>query len=206
MQVSVLQAEQTNIGKLVKASKKKFTWHFAVDDDVHCVELFISILSNKRTLVVDGSFIMQQGHFTAPLDFRLKIGGVSVAVLYIEGEFDLRIQGTLFSQLMKQLTEEPQEPKHNEPAKPRCDRRDLGVTKVDKEVRGLGFEECEAAYRKVLAVQPSKPTAGDLISFEAIPTTRRPAEVVEIPPSYMMQQMMTQLMQISENPSTVLPR
>jgi hypothetical protein len=209
MQVSVLQAEQASIGNLVKTSKKKFTWHFAVGDDVHCVELFVSFLSNKRKLIVDGSIAMQQGHFMVPLDFEFEVGGASVTVLYGEGGYDLEIQGTLFSQLMKQLTQEPEEPKHTEPVKPGFESwRDLGEIEIeaDQEVRGLWFEECDAAYRKILAVQPHKPVADDLISFEELPAIPKPAEVVELPPSYLMQQMMTQLFQMNENPSVVPPR
>jgi hypothetical protein len=190
MQISPLQFEQDNIGKRIKSSKKKYTWHFAVDADVHYVELFVSSLSGKRKLLLDGNVIMQQGT-SALLNFNFTVGGASCTAVTVSGQYDLEIQGKLFSRLFEALNE-PEGPVQDEGAKQPdrafSDWQDLGEEPgVVREVKGLGFEEWEEAYKKIQVVTPvdttPKPKASaveqDLISFEEITKAVQPTTDVQ---------------------------
>lgn len=190
MQISPLQFEQDNIGKRIKSSKKKYTWHFAVDADVHYVELFVSSLSGKRKLLLDGNVIMQQGT-SALLNYSFTVGGASCTAVTVNGQYDLEIQGKLFSRLFEALNE-PEGPVQDEGAKQPdrafSDWQDLREEpELVREVKGLGFEEWEEAYKKIQVVTPvdttPKPKASaveqDLISFEEIPRAVQPTTEVQ---------------------------
>jgi hypothetical protein len=184
MQISPLQFEQDNIGKRVKSSKKKYTWHFAVNDDIHYVELFVSSLSGKRKLLLDGNVIMEHGT-SSLLNYRFTVGGASCTAVNTSGTYDLEIQGKLFSRLFEALTE-PEVSMQDEGAK-QPDRgfsywQDLAEEpEVVREVEGLGFEEWEEAYTKIQVASvdatPKPKTSAvdhDLISFEEIPRAAKP--------------------------------
>jgi hypothetical protein len=122
MQVSALYFEKLSVAKRFKRSKQKFCWHFAVDSTVHCVELIVSFLSKKRRLVVDGCTVMRQGRTSLPVHFTFRVGRVTCTALTVLGQFDLEIEGILFSQLPK----EPQLPAREPLA-------DLSVTELEEE-------------------------------------------------------------------------
>mmetsp|Transcript_13032 Transcript_13032/g.24253 ORF Transcript_13032/g.24253 Transcript_13032/m.24253 type:complete len:252 (+) Transcript_13032:785-1540(+) len=193
MQITALDFNIDAIGKRVKSSKKKYTWHVAVDDDVHCVELFISFLSNKRKLFCDGNVVMVQSHFSTPLDYDFRIGKAPSRVLILSGEYELEVNGNLFSKLFKALTE-PEQPdfssteteKVPEPQVKFENWKELGEEEPAKPVKGLGFEEWEVNYSKIqpktAPEPPKKSHEEDLLSFEEIPTAPALAAEPEVDP------------------------
>jgi hypothetical protein len=48
------------IGKHVKSSKLKHIWEFNIDGINHIVELYESVLSNKKKIIVDEKVILEQ--------------------------------------------------------------------------------------------------------------------------------------------------
>jgi len=53
MSIKVLHYSVDDLGKIVKASKKKFKWVFSLDGKTHTVELEFSFYSGKRKLFLN---------------------------------------------------------------------------------------------------------------------------------------------------------
>ena len=45
---------EANVGRHIKSTKKRLTWKFELDNHEHTIEFYISRLSKKRTILLDG--------------------------------------------------------------------------------------------------------------------------------------------------------
>jgi len=178
MNISALQHDEEAVGKRVKSTKKKFTWYFAVDNDVHCVELYISFMSNRRKIVADGKEVTVKGSNVVPLGTKFYVGRAQVQCLNEDGAFDLEIEGKKFSVLYKELADEPkfEEVKVLFDAEATSEDAWASFKPSDTTgVAGLGFETWDKLYeeaQKSKAAEPeTKPESlyEDLLSFEEIP-------------------------------------
>ncbi|CAG9327755.1 unnamed protein product [Blepharisma stoltei] len=94
--------QSINIGKHIKSSKKRYEWIFELDSNVHTIDLFVSRISGKRTIIVDNakkvdfrenssdpeasgnikiSHYMLRIHETSGLNFDLTCGKASFSAL-----------------------------------------------------------------------------------------------------------------------------
>lgn len=98
--VRALFSDVNKVGKRIKASKKKFTWKFSVDSREHTVDMYVSTLTGKRKVLVDGDLVYsgksQSGVY---FHYPLKIDRVMVAIEQLEDSWDLKIGGVSFVQL-----------------------------------------------------------------------------------------------------------
>ena len=110
--VRALFSDVNKVGKRIKASKKKFTWKFSVDSREHTIDMYVSTLTGKRKVLVDGDLVYsgksQSGVY---FHYPLKIDRVMVAIEQLEDSWDLKIGGVSFSLLsaMRQSAAEPKD-------------------------------------------------------------------------------------------------
>lgn len=110
--VKALFSDVNKVGKRIKASKKKFTWKFSVDSREHTVDMYVSTLSGKRKVLLDGDLVYsgksQSGVY---FHYPMKVDRVMVAIEQMEDAWDLKIGGISFAQLsvMRQSAAEPKE-------------------------------------------------------------------------------------------------
>ena len=50
---------QKEVGRKVKSSKKYHQWEFSLNGNYHKIELFHSLVSGRKKLVVDGDYILK---------------------------------------------------------------------------------------------------------------------------------------------------
>ena len=88
------------IGKYFKPSKKRYTWKLTIDEHPHCIQIYISEISGKRKMLLDGEVKYtgkaQTGIF---FQFPFKLEGHSFCVVQTESEWDLKIDNFSFSRL-----------------------------------------------------------------------------------------------------------
>ena len=98
--VKALFSDVNKVGKRIKASKKKFTWKFSVDNREHTVDMYVSSLSGKRKVLLDGDLLYsgkaQNGVY---FHYPMKVDRLMVAIEQMEDTWDLKISGVSFSQL-----------------------------------------------------------------------------------------------------------
>lgn len=93
-----LAFDKCNVGKRIKSTKKKFLWRFELDNKEYEVILFLSKLSGKRKILLNGDI-----HTTAKRSstvfgsYPLRIGSHSLLVFEVDdNKFDLRINNMSF--------------------------------------------------------------------------------------------------------------
>ena len=98
--VRALFSEVNKVGKRIKASKKKLTWKFSVDSREHTIDMYVSSLSSKRKVLLDGDLVYsgkaQNGVY---FHYPMKVDRVMVAIEQMEDAWDLKIGGVSFAQL-----------------------------------------------------------------------------------------------------------
>lgn len=98
--VKALFSDVNKVGKRIKASKKKFTWKFSVDSREHTIDMYVSSLSSKRKVLLDGDLVYsgkaQSGVY---FHYPMKVDRVMVAIEQMEDSWDLKIGGVSFAQL-----------------------------------------------------------------------------------------------------------
>jgi hypothetical protein len=99
--VTALFFEERSVGKHLKFTKKRFTWKFEIDGKEYILDLFISRLTGKKKVRLNGDIKIESN---TPLvlggGFPLQIGSHRILVLLIaDSTFDLRIDNTSFQSL-----------------------------------------------------------------------------------------------------------
>jgi len=102
-----LSFETLNVGKRVKRSKKKIAWKFRIGQKLHCVELYISRVSGKIRIYLDGSI-----HSTYNKDsqcfYSLNIDNRNIVVCRKKSfEFDLKLGRVSFSKSLQDFKNNP---------------------------------------------------------------------------------------------------
>ena len=97
-----LAFDKRNVGKHIKSTKKKFLWKFELDNKEYEVSLYISKLTGKRKILLNGDI-----HTTAKRSstvfgsYPLRIGSHSLLVFEVDdNKFDLRIDNMSFEASM----------------------------------------------------------------------------------------------------------
>ncbi|CAG9319931.1 unnamed protein product [Blepharisma stoltei] len=86
-----------NVGKHIKSSKKRFTWKFELDGQEHVVDLYVSKISGKRKVLVDGDIKIQAKKSAIYGSYPLKIGRHNLLINeQIDSVFDLQVDNCSF--------------------------------------------------------------------------------------------------------------
>ena len=95
--VKALYYEKSRVGKRIKRSKKKHLWKLSIDDHEHSVELYVSKLTNKRKVLVDGDIRISTKATSGTLFvFPFRLGSHQFAVSQQETAWDLLIDNVPF--------------------------------------------------------------------------------------------------------------
>jgi hypothetical protein len=88
---------EENKGKLVSTSKRRYTWEFEHDSHEHTLDLEMSLLTRKFTILFDGNFIVRGTRsLFASFEWEAKIHDLSFAIVERLMSFDLFINKHLF--------------------------------------------------------------------------------------------------------------
>ena len=95
--VKALFYEVANVGKRIKKSKKRYTWQFELDSRNQKLDLYVSSLSGKRKVMLNGE-IRYNGKKTGGVMFNhtFNLGNHLLSVIQFEGGYDLRIDNKSF--------------------------------------------------------------------------------------------------------------
>lgn len=93
--------EERSVGKHLKFTKKRFTWKFEIDGKEYILDLFLSRLTGKKKIRLNGDIQVESN---TPLiiggGFPIQIGSHRLMVILIgDSTFDLRIDNTSFQSL-----------------------------------------------------------------------------------------------------------
>jgi len=100
MTIKAIFASVQDIGKTVKKTKKHYVWKFNIDGRDHILELFTSMISGKKKIMIDGRIIFEgqkvlSSNFTYPIEVDRQTVNI-----YQHGEkYDVLINGQPFAQL-----------------------------------------------------------------------------------------------------------
>lgn len=99
-----LKYDSINVGKHIKSSKKRHSWKFELDSKEHQIDLFVSRISGKRTMIVDGSKKIETRKAGLDYDttYPTKIGVHPVILHEFDGgKFDLTVGSSSFEAIYK---------------------------------------------------------------------------------------------------------
>jgi hypothetical protein len=189
--VSYLNYEEANVGRLVKSSKKKVLWLFAIDAQEHLVELFHSRVSNKQRVFLDRYLASRLSpyHGTSALH-KFNIGEVLCSIELVGSRFELTVNGTSFDEI--KLAVSCTAPLYKGASAAREPVTSISPAKENrKEAIGLGFDEwdrrlSDSTNRVKRAAVPSTPnppkkSAPPKPASEVKPATQIPDDLFSPP-------------------------
>ena len=98
--VKALYYEKSRVGKRIKRSKKKHLWKVSIDDHEHSVELYVSKLSNKRKVLVDGDIrTSTKATSGTQFTFPFRLSNHQFVVTQQEHTWDLMIDSVPFQMI-----------------------------------------------------------------------------------------------------------
>lgn len=98
--VKAIYCEARNIGKHIKATKKKLQWKLELDGRPFCIELYLSRLTNKVKVLVNGDIkLNSKRNSGVAFAYSFKLGKTIFMVMQKENDYDLRIDNIAFSEL-----------------------------------------------------------------------------------------------------------
>jgi hypothetical protein len=130
-----IRASKSNVGKIIKSTKKKFSWEFSLEQVNHQIVLFVSRLSGKRSVYLDGYRISKHYKDTEYFgSYPVSIGKYTIVVYEIENnEFDLRVGELSFSQLLSNPQHLLKGSRSSRSVKRKEERKDLARRQTQKE-------------------------------------------------------------------------
>lgn len=91
MEVKTISYTVEDVGRHVKATKKKHTWLFKLDDKLQRITLFVSILTARKKILFNGKQIYYTNSLLAVFQYTFTIGGNTISLLQIGDKYELRI-------------------------------------------------------------------------------------------------------------------
>ena len=93
-----LAYEVNNVGKHIKSTKKKYLWKFELDNKEYEITLYISKLSGKRKILLNGDIHSTEKRSSSTFgSYPLRIGTHSLLVFEVDdNKFDLRVDNLSF--------------------------------------------------------------------------------------------------------------
>lgn len=100
--VRAVSSMQANVGRRIKSTKKKFSWLLEVDGQEKVVDLFISRMTGKVRLHINGdSKLTATRRPGVTLNYPFKIGRYTFVVVEISGTYTLLLEGRSFDALQR---------------------------------------------------------------------------------------------------------
>lgn len=159
-----------HVGRHIKSSKIKYTWEFILDNRSYNIELFVSRISGKRRIVVNGLTFANEKHSRGSLsNYYLNIGTHKVVLTELrENFFDLFIDEASFETEARKNNE-------GEVSGNRIERKERSVEGLNSAEVDLVFDDQvyhESNNRKnqggyVYQSPPSTNLGGNLNSFDS---------------------------------------
>jgi hypothetical protein len=98
--VKAVYCEVRNVGKHIKATKKKLLWKLELDGRPLCIELYLSRLTNKVKVLLNGDIKLNSKRLSGnAFSYPFKFGRRTLVILQQLEGFDLRIDNITFSEL-----------------------------------------------------------------------------------------------------------
>lgn len=96
--------EEHNIGKRIKSTKKRLTWRFELDKHNHQIDLYLSKLSGKIKIILDGDIKLNTRRYSEiDGNYPLKIRTRTLYVYQIgENDYDIRVGKLCFYNLLRE--------------------------------------------------------------------------------------------------------
>lgn len=135
---SALFFEERNVGKRLKFTKKRYTWKFEIDNCEFVIDLFVSRVSGKKKILVNGDIKVETSN-PMPLGscFPLRYGNHKIQVIATgENSFDLRIDSQSFISMLKKS-----ESKH----KPYKSYSDFGMNQSSSDFSSYDVNELDSS-------------------------------------------------------------
>lgn len=106
-----LEFQKTKVGKRIKSTKVRFLWKFELDKKEFQIELYLSRISGKRTIKLNGDVYTTEKKSSAAYgNYPVKLGKRIVVVYEAEdNKFDLRVENLSFDAYYNAHKAEPTE-------------------------------------------------------------------------------------------------
>jgi hypothetical protein len=65
--------DEANVGRRIKSTKKKLCWRFELDGKEHVIDFYISRLSGKRTILLNGDIKHKTKHAGIGVTYPIKL-------------------------------------------------------------------------------------------------------------------------------------
>ena len=69
-----------DVGRKIKSSKQYHQWEFTLNGVYHRIELFHSLVSGRKKLVLDGEYLLKDSSYLNDFRFDLDVDGVEVEI------------------------------------------------------------------------------------------------------------------------------
>ena len=93
-----IEVKVENLGKLINASKRKFTWAFDFDSKKHEFSLVLSVVSNKYKIFYDNSEVDKGSMpFFHPFEYRINIDDLEFFIEQQKNNMKLAVNDQLFA-------------------------------------------------------------------------------------------------------------
>ena len=191
-----IELTSTNVGKFIKSSKKRLSWTFAIESESHQIDLFLSRVSGKRVVYLDGYVVSRNSKDPKFYGaYPVKIKKFTFVVFEFENnKFDVRLGNFSFSEELTKLNS----PHHGEERLRRDSHKAEKLRKKSKEKKIRLDIECikepqvnESKSPKTADVHRYNPfddvIEGDEYSHKVIETN----QITHSPPAHMTKQYKT---------------
>ncbi|CAG9321033.1 unnamed protein product [Blepharisma stoltei] len=97
-----LHFDALNVGKMIKRTKRKYTWKFELDGIVYTLNFYVSKLSGKRKILLNGEIKLNTKNTTNFSIYPVKIYSHKLYIYQIgDNQYDLRCENLSFDDLLK---------------------------------------------------------------------------------------------------------
>ena len=103
MEFVPMQNDVLNVGKRIKSTKRRYSWKFKLGKTEHELNLYVSKLSGKRKIIVDGDIEFNGKRASGVLfEHLLRIEGISCRVFQKEEGYELRVRDENFTDKLRE--------------------------------------------------------------------------------------------------------
>jgi len=156
MKVRAVYFAVQDVGKHMKKSKKRFIWKFQVDGHEHVLEMFVSYMSGKKQIILDGRSLYEAQKMTSSFQFPFQVENASSSIVQHGDQFELRINNQVFSHLYNQERMKREFQFEGGSGNPGNDDDDFGSRKKT-DFGGYGREEKSYQSKSEFSFEPRQP-------------------------------------------------
>ena len=100
--IQSLKKSITNIGKIIKSSKKKYTWEFILEDKKFILDLLVSKISSKKRIIINQEKVFEK-KIKENFIYEIYLQLHNITIKQRENNFVLLLDGFLFDQKKKKV-------------------------------------------------------------------------------------------------------